>query len=327
MRRRTKKFFDENELYDDWQLYLAEESFESISKPKSLEPDFSNFENSNIDIQKIKNSLLMKKQIILMGPPGTSKSYLAEQIALVLVSDSTKYEIVQFHPSYSYEDFVEGLVTESSKEAPIKFIPKKKVFRIVCEKAKKLKKDEYFVLIIDEINRGNVEKIFGELIWALENRNKPIKTVYMDEDLEIPENLLIIGTMNTVDLSIANIDAALRRRFHIITIMPDEIILKNWLKVRYGDNFPEFQTGLIDLMINLNKKISQDSIYLGPYRRLGHTYFFIESENSIEGLKVKMKIEWEYSIKPLLLEYFNFNYENLKEYEEIYQSFIKKFED
>lgn len=322
-RRRTKKFFDEFTLYDDLKLYKVEQESDDelfLEKPK---PDYSNFQDSNIDIKMIKNALLRKKQIILMGPPGTSKSYLAEQIALDLVSDYSRYEIVQFHPSYSYEDFVEGIVTESTEEVLLKFVPKKKIFRILCEEAKKLEKNEYFILIIDEINRGNVEKIFGELIWALEKRNKPITTLYFDEDLEIPENLLIIGTMNTVDLSIANIDAALRRRFHIIPIMPDKKVLENWLKAKFNENFLNFQNALVSLMDKLNEKITQDSIYLGPYRQLGQTYFFIEPEETIEKLKENIEIEWKFNIKPLLLEYFNFNDEELKEYEEIYINFKK----
>ena len=320
-RRRTKKFYEEYDFYDDWKLYSVEKESDDelfLEKPK---PEYSNFQDSNIDIKKIKSALLRKKQIILMGPPGTSKSYLAEQIALDLISDSSRYEVVQFHPSYSYEDFVEGIVTESTEEILLKFIPKKKIFRIICEEAKKLQKNEYFILIIDEINRGNVEKIFGELIWALEKRNKPITTLYFDESLEIPNNLLIIGTMNTVDLSIANIDAALRRRFYIIPIMPDKKVLENWLNTKYNKNYLNFQNALIYLMDKLNEKISQDSVYLGPYRQLGHTYFFIEPEGTIEQLKEKIDIEWEFSIKPLLLEYFNFIEENLKEYEDIYNKF------
>ena len=97
-------------------------------------------------------------------------------------------------------------------------MPIPKIFRLLCEKAQNYP-EEYFVLIIDEINRGNVEKIFGELIYGLEKRDEAIKTLYYEKELVIPPNLLIIGTMNTVDLSIANIDAALRRRFYIISMM------------------------------------------------------------------------------------------------------------
>ena len=129
--------------------------------------------------------------------------------------------------------------------------------------------------------------------------------------------------MNTVDLSIANIDAALRRRFHIIPIMPDKKVLGNWLKTKFNENFLNFQDALVALMDKLNKKITQDSIYLGPYRQLGQTYFFIEPEETIEKLKETIEIEWKFNIKPLLLEYFNFNEEELKEYEKIYINFKK----
>jgi len=293
---------------------------------QNIEPDYSNFINSSINIENIKLALFRKKQIVLMGPPGTSKTYLAEQIAFDIIEDPTHYELVQFHPSYSYEDFVEGIETESTRETPLKFIPKKKIFRKICEKAKILQENQkYFVLIIDEINRGNVEKIFGELILGLEKRDKPIQTLYINEKLVIPENLLIIGTMNTVDLSITNIDAALRRRFFIIPIMPDKTILKNWLKSKYKENYIDFQKALIDLMDKFNKKVRLDNIYLGPYRQLGHTYFFIEPEDTIEKLIEKMDINWKYSIKPLLLEYFNFSEELLNEYKEIYNDFKNNF--
>ncbi|MBN1215443.1 MAG: AAA family ATPase, partial [Candidatus Lokiarchaeota archaeon] len=318
-RKRTEKFFEEFELFDDWELYSI------LPVPIKIEPDYSNFINSKIDIENIKIALLKKKQIILMGPPGTSKSYLAEQIALDLIDDSSNYEIIQFHPSYSYEEFVEGIEIESTRDNPFKFTSKKKIFRKVCEFSKDLEEGSYYVLIIDEINRGNVEKIFGELIFGLEKRDKAIKTLYINNKLEIPNNLLIIGTMNTVDLSIANIDAALRRRFHIITIMPDKKVLENWLSSNYKDNFKDFQVALIQLMEDLNEKITSDTAYLGPYRQLGHTYFFIEPEENIENLKKKVDLEWNYTVKPLLLEYFNFSEEKLGEYEILYNNFKNKF--
>ncbi len=288
----------------------------------NLKPDYSLFSESKINIEEIKRALLRKKQIILLGPPGTSKSFLAEQIAMDIAKKEENYDIVQFHPAYSYEDFIEAITTDNKKNL-LEFVPTKKIFRLICEEAQK-KPNEKYVLIIDEINRGNVEKIFGELIWALEKRNKPIRTLYFKDKLTVPTNLLIIGTMNTVDLSIANIDAALRRRFFMISVMPDAIILENWLKLKFGEKFKEFQKELTILMKNLNIKISSDKTYLGPYRQLGHTYFFVESTENLKELISNFEMEWNYSIRPLLLEYLNFNEEYLKEYDITYQEFKNK---
>ena len=317
LRKRTKKFYEDFNLdYNDWIL-------EYIIVPP-IKSNFSLFENSKINYTEIIKSLFNKPQIILLGPPGTSKSYLAVEIAKELAKKNENFEIIQFHPSYSYEDFVEGITTNSFSER-LEFIPVPKIFRKLCEKAQN-HPEENFLLIIDEINRGNVEKIFGELIYGLEKRGEAIKTLYMDNKLTIPPNLLIIGTMNTVDLSIANIDAALRRRFYIVSMMPDEIILKNWLTFNLQDKFPDFQKELVELMIKLNKKIYSDKIYLGPYRQLGHTYFFVKSFKTIVEQLNNFDLEWKYSLRPLILEYLNFNEELMKDYDDIYHEFKKKIE-
>ncbi|MBD3351206.1 MAG: DUF4357 domain-containing protein, partial [Candidatus Lokiarchaeota archaeon] len=209
------------QLRQDTEYIDVDESFEDL------------YDSSGNDIiNNIRSALEIKKQIILMGPPGTSKTYIAKQIAIRTAGKQENIEIVQFHPSYSYEDFVEcNIIEGSGGQDLLHFTPKPKIFRRICDRAEKLRKDkERFVLIIDEINRGNVEQIFGELIYALENRGKPVKTTYMEEPLIIPDNLYIIATMNTVDLSIANIDAAIRRRFYILELEPDIDLLKNWLK-------------------------------------------------------------------------------------------------
>ena len=228
-------------------------------------------------IKNIKEALLLKGQIILMGPPGTSKSYLAEQIAIQITKGKAdNIKLVQFHPSYSYEDFVECNIIEQGE---IK--PKEKLFRNFCTKASSEQKNRNkCVLIIDEINRGNVERIFGELIYGLEKRNKKIPTVYFKDDLIIPDNLLIIGTMNTVDLSIANIDAALRRRFFVIEIEPNMNILRNWLKYHLKDKYIDFQNDIVEFMENINKKIENHEL-MGKYRMIGHAVFMLKQLKKI----------------------------------------------
>lgn len=301
-------------------LYFEEES-EPETTPDDKVSVFSTFKDSNIDVERIKKSLFRKGQIILMGPPGTSKSFFAELLGKEIVEKKEQFHKVQFHPDYSYEDFVEGLDAKTI-DGHLTFVPTKKIFRLVCDDASKLNKDEYVVLLIDEINRGNVEKIFGELIWSLENRDEEVKSLYFKDDpLKIPKNLLIIATMNTVDLSIVNIDAALLRRFHIIEFMPDSLILTNWLKDRFKDKFMDFQNKLLSFMDELNEIIKANS-FLGLYRTLGHTYFFVEPKDTVEELEEDFKLEWECAIRPLLLNYLNFDPEMLKIYDELFDKIM-----
>lgn len=307
------------------------EAIKSINLIKSedtqkIDEELKNIYDGINIIEKIEYALLLKKQIILMGPPGTSKSYLAEKIAFKLTKGKKEnIELVQFHPSYSYEDFVECNTIINDEHSILKIEPQKKLFRKLCENARN--SNENFVLIIDEINRGNVERIFGELIYALENRNKECSTVYFNEPLSIPENIFIIGTMNTVDLSIANIDAALRRRFYIIELMPNEKILDNWLKYHLKDNYVNFQKDLVKFMNELNDKIKEHDL-MGKYRTMGHAIFMlkkIKDEANLKEIRENLKMEWNYVIRPTILEYLNFPpKQELSEFDEIFDQLLKK---
>ena len=157
-----------------------------------------------------------KRQVVLQGPPGTGKTYLAEIYGRLLVAgDMQRLEVVQFHPSYSYEDFVEGY--RPTKRGGLEV--REGIFKLVCGKARE--SSEPTVLIIDEINRGDLSKIFGELLYLLEYRGKQIKLTHNPKlTFEIPDNLYLIGTMNTADRSLALIDYALRRRFSFISLEP-----------------------------------------------------------------------------------------------------------
>jgi len=291
-----------------------------ISCDKSLEFVYQGLNLLN----QIKEALLLKGQVILMGPPGTSKSYLAEQIAIQLSEGiGNNIKMVQFHPAYAYEDFVECNIIEKGE---IK--PKEKIFRKFCQESiNEAKKGNKCVLIIDEINRGNVERIFGELIYGLEKRNKAIPTIYFEGELTIPDNLYIIGTMNTVDLSIANIDAALRRRFYIIEIEPNKNVLKNWLNYHLKEQYEEFQKDLIEFMENLNEKIEQNEL-MGKYRTIGHAIFMlkaIKDRKKLDEIKKSLDMEWKYMIRPTIIEYLNFpNDKDLKPFDEIFEKFFKK---
>jgi len=253
------------------------------------------------EIENILDLLKYKKNIILQGPPGTGKTFLAKRLAWLMmgVKDSSRIEMVQFHPSYSYEDFIRGYRPTDNH-----FELKDGIFIEMCNKAKSDPSNSYF-MIIDEINRGNLSKIFGELMMLIEKdkRGKPFtvslpyqKSTF-EPDFYIPENLYLIGTMNTADRSLAMVDYALRRRFIFVDMKPN-----------FGDKFQEHlskegvDTRLIDIIIerlnNLNKQISEE-IGLGDDFQIGHSYFCHPKNGDEEWFKNIIR----YEIIPLLREY------------------------
>jgi 5-methylcytosine-specific restriction protein B len=160
--------------------------------------------------------LKRKQQLIFQGPPGTGKTYVAERLARVLTADTYGLvDVVQFHPSYGYEDFMHGIrpVTESG-QISFERVPGR--FLRFCKAAREAQDASPCVLIIDEINRGNLSRIFGELMYLLEYRDQTIPLAGEEARFGIPPNVYIIGAMNTADRSIALVDHALRRRFSFI---------------------------------------------------------------------------------------------------------------
>lgn len=229
-----------------------------------------------------------KKQIILQGPPGTGKTFIAQRIAKYITQNENRIEIVQFHPSYSYEDFIEGYRPKGSG-----FELSDGIFKIFCKKAKEDQNNEY-VLIIDEINRGNLPKIFGELLYLLEYRKESVELTYSQEKFSLPENLYIIGTMNTADRSLAIMDYALRRRFYFVNLHCNLEKLGDWLKGKKCD----IDVGLLlNAIKNMNDEISNE-MHCRDYD-IGHSYFMREKldKESLREIII-------FSIEPLLHEYF-----------------------
>lgn len=323
---------------------------------------------------RIEELLGEKKQIILYGPPGTGKTFQAQRLAIefLLSIESTLendweilynklhnegcLEFITFHPSYGYEEFVEGItVNTEAKSEKILYIRKWGMFKKICTKAlakaineeldssKEQWEDQWafiyekyrnkikdkprekiineiwnvankFVLIIDEINRGDISKIFGELVTLIENDKRlaqeneiVVQLPYSNDEFGVPPNLHIIGTMNTADRSIALVDIALRRRFGFVEMKPDfdtlmaEHIEKDKEELQ-KNNVYEYLINSVGAVKKINANIIRD---LGRDKQIGHSFFF----------KVKDQVElmtvWQYEILPLLEEYYYCNYDKI----------------
>lgn len=267
--------------------------------------------------EEIINILKNKKQIILQGAPGTGKTYSSSEIAVKLIDgnvpsdraelmkrykelvDKEQIFFTTFHQSMDYEEFVEGIKPETTSDNKIIYKLKDGIFKKACKSAENNK----VVLIIDEINRGNISKIFGELITLLEvdkrkGRENEIEVIlpYSKEKFSVPDNLYIIGTMNTADRSIGYIDYALRRRFAFITIKADKLAIEKYYNDNKNSDCKDKAINLFDkieklIKENINEEFEADDIMIG------HSYFMAQN---FEELQNKL----EYEIKPLLLEYF-----------------------
>lgn len=247
------------------------------------------------DFDMLIDLVKQKKNVILQGSPGVGKTYIAKRLAYAVMEekDDTRIQFIQFHQSYSYEDFIMGRwLTANGIEL------REGIFYKFCKEAKKNSDKKYF-FIIDEINRGNMSKIFGELFMLIEadKRNKSIQLLYKDDEkFQVPENLYIIGTMNTADRSLAMLDYALRRRFAFYDIVP---AFGNDKFKQYIETFKnEKLNKLRDVIVKLNNEIAGDAS-LGEGFAIGHSYFCNMEEAS--DLTLHRIVEFE--LIPLLKEY------------------------
>lgn len=257
--------------------------------------------------------LRIKKNLILKGAPGVGKTYAAKRLAYSIMGEQNteRVRFVQFHQSYSYEDFVMGYRPNDSGG----FVLRPGIFYKFCKKAEMDPGHDYY-FIIDEINRGNLSKIFGELFVLIEadKREEEVQLAYRGELFSVPKNLYIIGMLNTADRSLAMIDYALRRRFSFVEMEP---ALDKLIKIREID--PASKLGkLLDEVKNLNEDIKGDSS-LGSGFRIGHSYFC----NTEAVTDTNLSNIVEYEIIPMLEEYWFDNPTKANDWSERLRAAIK----
>jgi 5-methylcytosine-specific restriction protein B len=248
-------------------------------------------------IQEIIDLLQTRQQLVLYGPPGTGKTFLAQAIAEHIVgSDSDRAVLVQFHPAYAYEDFFEGYRPTITDTGQASFsIQPGPLRRIASAASDPENRGAPFVLIIDEMNRANLAKVFGELYFLLEYRRRFVQVQYNPtKPFQLPPNLFIIGTMNTADRSIAMVDSAIRRRFPFVELHPDEPpvleVLSNYLSANHRS--PE-RARLLKALNGAIEDVDRDL-------RIGPSYLMRQEAETQAGLE---RI-WKYDILPLLAEHY-----------------------
>jgi len=240
------------------------------------------------DIEQIErwlSALDRRRQAIFYGPPGTGKTFIADKLAKYLISGTDGFmQLIQFHPEYAYQDFMQGIRPVTKEDGKLRYQNVAGVFKQFCSRAEECR--GRCVLIIDEINRANLSRVFGELMYLLEYRNESVE-LSGGGMFRIPENVRIIGTMNTADRSIALVDYALRRRFAFIQLAPNYEILKK----AHSDASLDV-SGLINVMKELNAQIGD------PHYEIGISFFIVDNlETEVEDI-------WHMEIEPYLEEYF-----------------------
>ncbi|RYL92471.1 EVE domain-containing protein [Sporolactobacillus sp. THM19-2] len=288
----------------------SDENFESYTKKDFLKEVYMSGQQFDSLVSLLKH----KKNIILQGAPGVGKTYAARRLAYAMMGkkDDSHIEFVQFHQNYSYEDFIMGYKPQGAE-----FKLQYGIFYRFCQKAANMPEKPFF-FIIDEINRGNLSKIFGELLLLIEKdyRGMEATLAYNGMSFAVPKNLYIVGMMNTADRSLAMIDYALRRRFSFFEMEPG-FDSKGFKAYQAGFKNDKFDA-LIEQIKRLNQKIAADSS-LGKGFCIGHSYFCGEQDCTDEWMKEVV----DYDIIPMLSEYWFDEPAKLEQWKSILQGVVQ----
>ena len=299
-------------LIDETNIQVATE-IESYDKKKAMKGLFL----AEAHLDEMLAALREKKNLVLQGAPGVGKTYVARRLAYALIgsNDPQRIEVIQFHQSYSYEDFIQGFRPTPKGHFDLKH----GIFHQFCRRAQREEaQGKPYVFIIDEINRGNLSKIFGELMMLIEadkrGKEHAIPLAYSqdaDEKFYLPDNLHFIGMMNTADRSLAMVDYALRRRFRFITLRPEFASGAFQVFLTDAGAKPELVKKIITRMNALNEAIAADAKNLGPGYQIGHSYFC--PRNGIKPDEDWYRRVIESEIVPLIQEYWFDNEQKVKE--------------
>ena len=277
-----------------WALYEGRDERSVTDIPAVALPDLDALsEELNLPLEFIhKTDTLLrdKGQVIFQGPPGTGKTYVALELAECLSGSNDRVTLVQFHPSYAYEDFVQGFRPTIADNGQPGFELRSGPLIQTAERARHEPGEDHF-LVIDEINRGNIAKLFGELYFLLEYRDRDIRLQYSNDTFSMPPNLYIIGTMNTADRSIALVDLALRRRFYFVEFHPDRPPIKGLLH-RWLERRSPSMTWVADVVDRANELLSDD-----PHAAIGPSYFMKSGLDEAAVTRI-----WEHSVIPYIEE-------------------------
>lgn len=249
-------------------------------------------------LSRVRHLLDLKPQLILQGVPGTGKTHVARCLARFLTGGRDEaIRLVQFHPAYSYEEFVEGVKVRSvdvDGRPEATYPVEDGVLLAFAAEASRWPAQPH-VLIIDEINRGNLPRLFGELLYLLEYRQQAVQLPCSRREFQLPANLLVLATMNAADRSVVRLDQALRRRFSLLTMAPDARILSSWLMAHEPADGPLLARRVLALFERLNAGLLRD---VGSQAQVGHSYFMAP-----ELTEERLRMIWRHHVQPLLEEH------------------------